>query len=222
MDALSRLTTRERVELEERCSVLPMPPAPAPTVRSRTYAPPLRVLFAGRLDPSKGVDLLLQAVARTRFCRLTIAGSGPLAATLQPAVQRAGIEDRVDIVGLVPHNHLPELMSRHDVLVVPSLAPSPAHAALAEGTPAVLLEGMASGLVPVVSDVGGMAAWVRNGRNGLVFPQADVAALAAHLRFLSSNPRAAARLAAAALATAATCTHPRLVQTWAQHIPHLA
>ncbi|MBM4355884.1 MAG: glycosyltransferase family 4 protein [Deltaproteobacteria bacterium] len=81
-----------------------------------------------------------------------------------------------------------------------------------EGLPRVLLEGMAAGLVPVVSRVGGMPDLVRDGENGLVFPPGDAEALARCLRSLANNPKLCARLSARARKAAARYTFPQLAR----------
>jgi len=213
--ALSLLPARRRIDLEERCTVLPMPPAAlrqrdGARVAPRSYSLPLKVLYAGRLTSDKGLETLLRAVAATRHTRLTIAGPGPLSARLRAP----GLRDRVEILGHVPHDGMPELFARHDVLAVPSEPRAGTPPELAEGVPSVLIHGMSWGVVPVVSRVGGMPEWVRNRETGLVFEPGDSGSLAAHLRFLSSNPRAAATMAVKARAAAEPCTHAHLLNLW--------
>ena len=56
-----------------------------------------------------------------------------------------------------------------------------------EGVPFAMMEAMAAGLVPVVTDVGTIADWVTSGENGLIFPVGDSAALAVALKALQAD-----------------------------------
>jgi glycosyltransferase involved in cell wall biosynthesis len=68
------------------------------------------VLYAGRLERIKRVDLALEALAASgRGARLRIAGAGPLEADLRRLAERLGIADRVDFLGFVPADDLIEL-----------------------------------------------------------------------------------------------------------------
>jgi glycosyltransferase involved in cell wall biosynthesis len=67
-----------------------------------------------------------------------------------------------------------------------------------EGLPLSLLEAMAAGVPPVVTQVGGMPEVVQQGKTGLIVPPGDVAALADRISFLLGNPPVATKMGAAA------------------------
>jgi glycosyltransferase involved in cell wall biosynthesis len=84
---------------------------------------------------------------------------------------------------------VPPLLSRHDILVVPSV--------VEEGFGRVVVEGMAAGLPVVGTATGGSAEILHDGVNGLVFPPEDVPALANCLDKLVQDRDLYVRLAAA-------------------------
>ena len=145
----------------------------------------------GRLEPHKGVEVLVGAVAATPGVVLEIVGDGPARSSIERAVGRAGVGHRVALVGHVDADALPATYRRLDVVVVPSLET----AAWVEQFGRVAVEAMASGVAVVASRTGalpevvGEAAW-------LVEP-GDVVGLAEALGALRDDPVARADLAAA-------------------------
>lgn len=124
---------------------------------------PLDLLFVGNLLPVKGADLLPDILDRVRRthpqARLTVAGDGPLRASLEAALPRERF------LGRVPPAEVAELMRRGDVLLVPSRN---------EGWGCVVTESYACGTPVVATQVGGLPEAV--GRAGsLVAPGADFA-----------------------------------------------
>jgi len=111
---------------------------------------PLRLLFVGRLDPRKGVPILLEALAqlRTRSPRrveLDVVGDGPERRALASSARERRLP--VTFSGPIPRARLPEHYRRADLLVAPSLH--------GESFGITLLEGLASGLPIVASDLSG-------------------------------------------------------------------
>lgn len=149
----------------------------------------------GRVVPPKGYEHLLAALVtlRARFpsLRWLLVGDGPDLPGLLAAAERAGMRGDLLAVGL--RSDIGDLLAAMDVFVMSSVR---------EGLPVALLEAMAAGRPIVVTDVGGMPDAIAHGHNGLVVPPADPAALAEAIGGLLANPDAAARLAAAARATA--------------------
>lgn len=71
------------------------------------------LLYAGRLELVKRPDLMIDALARTRSdARLVIAGAGSLEGELRRQIERAGVADRVELVGFVSDEVLLELYAR--------------------------------------------------------------------------------------------------------------
>jgi glycosyltransferase involved in cell wall biosynthesis len=170
-------------------------------VDTRVFAPADRpgevaaftVGYAGRLAGEKGIDRLIEAVARVRQAvpplpvRLRILGSGPGRAALQASA--AGLGRDVEFVGALPPAELAREMSRLHVLVLPSRTT----AVWKEQFGRVLTEAMAC-KVPVVGSSSGAIPEVI-GDAGLVFPEDDAAALTGCLLRLIQSPRLRADLA---------------------------
>ncbi len=202
--------------LARRSVVHPMPPPErAGASVGRLHHPPLKFLFVGRFIPIKGAHVLLEAFARVPKGRLTLVGDGPGLSEAREFVRRHHMQERVQFLGEVGYERLPALYAQHDVLVVPSVeVAGTADKRGQEGTPRTLLEGMAMGLVPVVSASGGMTDVVEGGRNGLLFPPGDADALSDRVRLLLEHPRTCRELAEGALRTASGYSFPRLLDLW--------
>lgn len=107
------------------------------------------VVFVGRLESQKGVRWLIETaplwLAKLPDCDLLMVGDGPLRASLEVAVQTAGVGDRVFFAGWRPDVH--EILAASNLLVLPSAW---------EGMPNVVLEAMATRLPVIASDVEGV------------------------------------------------------------------
>ncbi len=131
----------------------------------------------------KGQRTLIQALARVSDTHLLLAGK-PLdaayAAELRQLCAELRVEERVHFTG-----HITDVAALHaelDIFVLPTLAR--AHPG-GEGCPVALLEAMASGLPCIATDVPGSQDLIEPGRNGLLVPPEDPAALAGAIRELS-------------------------------------
>jgi len=124
------------------------------------------VLFVGRIEPLKGIDILLRAVAQMegRFRLLVVGGDdkdGERLADLKALAAELGIARRVLFLDAVPHSELPAYYNAADVCVVPSYY---------ESFGLVALEAMACGIPVVASRVGGLRETVRDGQTGYLVP----------------------------------------------------
>lgn len=157
------------------------------------------IAFAGRIVEKKGVGVLLEAfrlLSREHpRARLAIAGAGPELQQRRSQAREAGLAERVDFLGAVPHAEVEALFARAAVAVMPSIT---ARDGDAEGLGLVMLEAMSAGTPVVVSDLAVVRDVVRPGENGLVFPEGDAAALALALGRLLTDRALAGRLAARA------------------------
>ncbi|MEE8640032.1 MAG: glycosyltransferase [bacterium] len=146
-------------------------------------------LYAGRLAPQKGVDVLIQAVGLAGpKVRLKVAGSGPEEANLVETA-KGYAADKVEFLGHVDARRLAGLMASARAVVVPSRWP--------ENTPAVVLEAFAAGAAVVASRVGGVPEMVEDGVEGLLVEAEDVRELAAALELLAGDARKGRKLGAA-------------------------
>jgi glycosyltransferase involved in cell wall biosynthesis len=159
----------------------------APASAPRRLAP-FQALFAGRLAPEKGVDVLLDAWVRAGLTdsALVLAGDGPLAGVTRPGVHAAG--------PLGPRG-LRNFYAGSDVVVLPSV---PTRDFL-EPWGLVVNEAFDQGVPVIATTAVGAAAGglVEHERTGLVVPAGDAGALADALRRLEGDPRLRARLGAA-------------------------
>ncbi len=171
---------------------------------------PFTVGYVGRLVPEKGIDTLIDAVAKlTRAdpatdLRLRIIGGGPLAAQLDAQAATAGIADRVEFVAGLPPQAVPAALGALHALVLPSRSTPVWQEQLGR----VLLEAMAVG-VPVIGAQSGAIPEVI-GDAGLTFPEGDVTALRDCLTRLRQDPVLTRQLAAAG--------HRRVKQDYSQRV----
>jgi glycosyltransferase involved in cell wall biosynthesis len=169
---------------------VPLPELPDPALEQ-----PGRILFLGRPEPAKGIDELLDAVARLapRFPYLTLAigGEGDLE-RVRLRAEELGIAERVELLGWVGPERRDAELARASVFCLPSHA---------EGLPMSMLEAMAAARAVVVSRVGGIPETIEDQDNGLLVPPRDVTALAAALGQALGDGALRARLARRARAT---------------------
>ncbi len=150
--------------------------------------PEFLILFAGRLDPQKGVLTLphLAETLRPKFPRVRwlIAGEGPLRAELEQQIQDRSLTETVQLLG--SRSDIPELMKTADLFVFPSRW---------EGMPNVILEAMAAGLPIVSTAVEGIEDLIEDGVSGAIVPIGDDAELAARIEQLIEQPETRERYA---------------------------
>lgn len=138
----------------------------------------------GRLEPEKGFDVLLDAVAQLPpEVRLVLGGSGLEQEALAAQVDALGLQHRVTLTGFVAD--VPAFLGQTGIFVLPSRS---------EGLGLVLLEAMAAGRPVVASRVGGIPEVVLDGETGLLVPPEDPGALADAIRRLLEDPSLAQRL----------------------------
>jgi glycosyltransferase involved in cell wall biosynthesis len=136
------------------------------------------VLFVGELRALKGVDVLLDALARTTAPHLPtalIVGSGPDEGAFRALAQSLGLGERVQFAGAMP---APRAFPRGRLLVVPSRA---------ESFPYIVLEGAAAGVPMLLSDVGGIPE-ITAGTSVRLVPPGDVMGLSVRLSAFLTNP----------------------------------
>lgn len=166
----------------------------APQVRRQaaepTPVPPgADVLYVGQLIRGKGVDLLLEAMARhVPAARLRIVGAGNAEARLRAQVQALDLQERVQFLGWVDHARLETLYRAARVVVVPSRWPEPFGM--------VGVEAMSYARPLVAFAVGGIPDWLHDGENGIAVPEQNVAALGQAIQRLVQDDALAGQLGA--------------------------
>jgi phosphatidylinositol alpha-mannosyltransferase len=142
-----------------------------------------RVLFVGRHEERKGLEVALRALAVIGVeMELLVVGTGPLTVSLQ----RHYPDHRVRWLGAVDQAELVELYRSVDALVAPSIG--------GESFGVVLLEAMANGAPVVASDIPAYRWLTLDGDSGLLFPPGDHDALAKVLVDLLEDTSLQARL----------------------------
>lgn len=162
--------------------------------RGRDEGPPT-VIAIGRLSPEKGFTVLIEAMARLRdagvAARLLLVGDGPERVTLETAIARHALADRVTLAGELPPDAVRARLRGADMFCLPSFS---------EGLPVSIMEAMAAGVPVVTTWIAGIPELAENGVTALTVPPARADALADALRTLIEDPALAARLATAARA----------------------
>jgi glycosyltransferase involved in cell wall biosynthesis len=144
----------------------------------------LRVAYVGRLADEKGVDTVLEALARVRDVKAEIIGDGPARSRLRRQADDLGLGDRVYFTGYAPHADMPAVYGRADVVIVPSrTVPS-----WTEQFGRVVIEALSCSVPVVTSDSGELPDLVAKTGGGWTFPEGDADALAHRLAELKGDP----------------------------------
>ena len=148
-------------------------PAPA----KQKYGLPAKptLLFVGRLDKEKNVDVVLRALAKTKGTvdiHFAIAGHGAEGARLKKLAKKLSIENNVTFLGFVPDALLPSLYAAADCFV---------NAGIAELQCIVAMEAMATGLPIVGARAVALPELIHQGENGFLFEPGNSAELAERL-----------------------------------------
>jgi glycosyltransferase involved in cell wall biosynthesis len=147
------------------------------------------ILAVGRLDPIKGFDVLIDALAllarQGRSLRCRIIGSGPLERSLRASIARHGLADRVELAGARPQEEVREALLSASVFAMPSVVTPEGDR---DGIPVSLMEAMGVGTPVVSTRVSGIPELVDDGHEGLLVPERDPPALAAALARLLDDP----------------------------------
>jgi glycosyltransferase involved in cell wall biosynthesis len=156
------------------------------------------VLFVGRLEYYKGVDLLLESWPKVRAtrpkARLVVVGAGNAEAAMRSRAAALGLGESVHFAGFVSQEAKVEWLQRAALLVQPSRK---------EGWGLTVLEANACGTPVVATRVPGLRDSVRDGETGILVPSADSDALAAGIAGMLDDTDLRSRLARGALAWAA-------------------
>lgn len=149
------------------------------------------LVCVARLSGQKGIDILLQAIARVLreglHCKCIIVGDGPLRQQLLEQASAMGLSGHVFFEGF--HEDVRPYLRAGSAFVLTSHR---------EGLPLSILEAMACGLPAVVTNVGGNAEAVAHLVNGLVVPSGSVEAVADAISYLANHPDECARMSRSA------------------------
>jgi glycosyltransferase involved in cell wall biosynthesis len=157
----------------------------------RTLDGEVNLLYVGRLNPLKGLDLLLEAFAKikkttTKDVRLYVAGSGSFESDYRQMASELHIDKWVTFLGRVPINECYTLFRSCSIFVSPSRFDS---------APMAVLEGMAAGAPIVATNAGGTPEIAKNMRNCLLVKKTSEE-LAEKISYLIARPDECERLSA--------------------------
>jgi glycosyltransferase involved in cell wall biosynthesis len=152
---------------------------------------PVKMVYVGRVERAKGLDVLLEAfalvVARAPAANLTLIGRGDLEC-YRARARSLGIASRVEFKGQLSRVECAETFRQSHVCVLPSLF---------ESFGLVLLEAMASGLAVIASKVGGVPEIVTHEQTGILVPPGQPDELATAMIRLIDDAECRSRLSEA-------------------------
>ena len=157
------------------------------------------VLYVGRLEPLKGVDILIEALSRlddqTGIRLMVVGGSleGGELPRLKSWAEQLGLGASVTFTGSVDQSKLPLYYNAADVFALPSYY---------ESFGLVALEAMACGTPVVASRVGGLGTFVKDGLSGYLIPRRCPDPFAHRLDMLLATPALREKMGMAGRATA--------------------
>lgn len=156
--------------------------------RSRRNGKTITIGVVSRLEHIKGMDLVVPAFARVCSAsdrvRLLVVGDGTLRRLMEKSAEELGVQEKVEFVGRKGQDELEGYYDQMDILLMPSRS---------EGFGLTAIEGMARGVVPVVSNTGGLPEVVTPD-TGLLHERESVDDLAAKILELVGDEERLCRL----------------------------
>jgi len=147
------------------------------------------LLYVGRLDKEKRIDLILRAlpdILRVTSVHLVLAGIGKEKQKLEELTEKLGIQKAVTFTGFVPDEDLQNIYRIADLFVI---------AGIAELQSIVTMEAMASGLPVVAVNAMALPELVHDGENGYLFSDGDKQMLAEKIIAILTNQTMRAQMA---------------------------
>lgn len=172
------------------------------------------LLFVGRVDPEKCLDIVIRAMAMVRRddLQFAIAGKGREQHTLQALCRELALGEQVVFTGFVPDSDLPLLLNSADAFIMPG------HAELQS---IATLEAMASGLPVLAANARALPELVTPDVNGYLFAPDDSAAVAHSINTLMHNRQRWASMGEASLARVAAHTRQNTIQRYLDWYGHV-
>lgn len=148
---------------------------PSETPKEGKYTGQFRIGFVKALLRRYGPDFLVKAMPRicreVPNARLIMVGRGEMKYKLQQLAAELGVAEKIEFIGFVPNEQLPEVMRSFDVIAHPSIYPS-------ESFGVVVVEASACGVPVVATMVGGVPEVCIDGKTGILVEPKNSAALA--------------------------------------------
>jgi len=146
-----------------------------------THNPPC-IMYIGRFSPEKNAQLVPKILSHLDDLKwkCVMVGDGPQMARVKTFIAENQLDDRIELPGWISPQEVDQALLKSDILLMPSLH---------EGMPMVGLQGLASGLALVMSDVGACPDMVNLEKNGFLIEAGDEKGYAHALRTLLSDPK---------------------------------
>lgn len=150
--------------------------------KNKSVAKELTIICPARLIKRKGQDILIKAIALLKEkninFKVDLIGEGDEKENFVNLCKELNIQENINFIGYVTRVEMPEYYSNSDIFVLPSYN---------EGMSNSMLEAMASGISPVVTNVGGVEELITDKENGFIFDAGNVNQLADILEKLYSD-----------------------------------
>jgi glycosyltransferase involved in cell wall biosynthesis len=121
------------------------------------------IIFAGRLDKTKGIDILLRAWTFVKNVKLVICGTGPEEQWCREFIEEYNLHETVKIIGFVENKKVKQMISEALALILPTQ--------WYEGFPVTIVEAYAYGTPVLGSQIGNVGSLVIDGVTGYTFDQ---------------------------------------------------
>ena len=158
--------------------------------RNHDNKPGLQILYLGRIEANKGMDYILRACKilkqRGVFFHLHMAGKEETPGSYIPKFEKEVGKDFFSYEGVVYGKEKDRLLETCNVFLLPSFY---------EGLPMSMLEAMSFGQVPVVTAVGSIGEYVKNGINGIIVKKKDETSIVEAITYLSKNKTLMSKIA---------------------------
>jgi glycosyltransferase involved in cell wall biosynthesis len=135
----------------------------------KSFDQKLRIVFAGRMDEAKGINIIIEALKdlpQDRFEEWVFIGEGSLKEPLMKLCLELGIPTKFP--GFLVQMEVHKYLEMADILVLPSKS---------EGFPKIVAEAWNYKVIPLVSPVGSLPHYLENGKNGFIMEEVSVKGL---------------------------------------------
>ena len=160
--------------------------------RERQPVEKVRFLICAAFKEKKGIPYALQALGRVLEkrafpCEVILIGDGLERPRVLEGIERAGLQQRVQLRGMQPYAQVLEEMQHCDILLQASVTAADGDGE--GGAPVVLLDAQAAGMPVVATHHADIPEYVVDGHSGLLAPERDVEALSECIRTLVEDPQ---------------------------------
>ena len=129
-------------------------------IESKKFDSPFNLIFVGRIDAAKGVDILINFISKVNRKDIGffhVVGEGGLKGEFENVLNEVGIPNK--FYGNLSQKELFEILKLSHCILLPSKS---------EGFPKVLAEAMNYGCIPIASNVGSIAHYIQDGVSGII------------------------------------------------------